>query len=206
MMYDSGTSVKQLVEQLKEEISVSTVITDASYIRWINTVEQTVYSEIIRELRHSSLTDSLVSPISLADIVHPSNEAQPVFDDIHKVYADNIELMPTTIVSGYRFNENAYWRENNSIGYRLDDGSTAGVLDIFYHVRPQLKSTDSLSNDNDVINLPPEWIELVSSRCRGEAYKLADTDELAAKWLNDYNIALGNFKLWIGGNTITYGE
>lgn len=205
-MYNSGISVKKLVEQLKDEISVSANITDESYIQWINTVEQTIYSEIIRELRRISLTSNTNSPVQLNTFPVGLDEEMPVFDDIHKVYADGYELIPTTIVSGYRFNENAFWRENDNIGYRLDDGSTAGVLDIYYHVRPKLKSVASFANDNDTIRLPPEWIELVASRCRGEAYKLGDADELAGKWLNDYNVALGNFKLWVDGNTVTYGE
>lgn len=205
-MYNSGISVKQFVEQLEDEISVSANITKESYIQWINTVEQTVYSEIIRELRRISLTSDLSSPVSLNTAYHETDEESLIFDDIHKVYADDVELAPTTLVSGYRFNENAYWRENNNIGYRLDDGTTAGVLDIYYHVRPKLKSISSVDDDNDTIRLPPEWIELVAARCRGEAYKLGDADELAAKWLNDYNVALGNFKIWILGNTVTYGE
>lgn len=205
-MYNSGISVKQFVEQLEDEISVSANITKESYIQWINTVEQTVYSEIIRELRRISLTSDLSSPVSLNTAYHETDEESLIFDDIHKVYADDVELAPTTLVSGYRFNENAYWRENNNIGYRLDDGTTAGVLDIYYHVRPKLKSISSVDDDNDTIRLPPEWIELVAARCRGEAYKLGDADELAAKWLNDYNVALGNFKIWILGNAVTYGE
>lgn len=205
-MYNSGISVKKLVEQLKDEISVSANITDESYIQWINTVEQTIYSEVIRELRRISLTSNTNSPVQLNTFPVSLDEETPVFDDIHKVYADGYELIPTTIVSGYRFNENAFWRENDNIGYRLDDGATAGVLDIYYHVRPKLKSVSSLADNSDTIRLPPEWIELVASRCRGEAYKLGDADEFAGKWLNDYNVALGNFKLWVDGNTVTYGE
>lgn len=208
-MYNSGISVKQLVEQLKSEISVSAVITDDSYVQWINTVEQTVYSEVIRELRLLTLTDTLTSPVKFESIPFlriADDESYIVYDDIHKVFANGVELAHTTIVSGYRFNENAYWRENNGIGYRLEDGSIADVLEVYYHVRPKLKTIGSLSDNVEQIRLPPEWIELVSARCRGEAYKLSDADELAAKWLNDYNIALGNFKLWVAGNTVTYGE
>ena len=53
--------------------------------------------------------------------------------------------------------------------------------------------------------LPPELIDLAKAKLRGEAYKLANEDGLAAKWLNDYNVLLETFKVWIQSKAPAFG-
>ena len=53
--------------------------------------------------------------------------------------------------------------------------------------------------------LPVEFIDLVKAKLRGEAYKLANEDNHAAKWLNDYNTLLETFKAWIADKSANFG-
>ena len=59
--------------------------------------------------------------------------------------------------------------------------------------------------DTDNVMVPLEFIDLVKAKLRGEAYKLANEDVLSAKWLNDYNILLENFKMWISEKNSNFG-
>ena len=53
--------------------------------------------------------------------------------------------------------------------------------------------------------IPLEFIDLVKAKLRGEAYKLVNEDGIASKWLNDYNILLETFKLWITSKSSNFG-
>jgi hypothetical protein len=51
-----------------------------------------------------------------------------------------------------------------------------------------------------------EWLDLLAARMRGEAYKVANEDGLAGKWMNDYNMQLESFKIWAAKRNERYGE
>ena len=53
--------------------------------------------------------------------------------------------------------------------------------------------------------VPVEFIDLVKAKLRGEAYKLVNEGEIAAMWLNDYNILLETFKAWISEKAPNFG-
>jgi hypothetical protein len=46
---------------------------------------------------------------------------------------------------------------------------------------------------------------MVAAKMRGEAYKIANEDGLAAKWLADYNAQLESFKVWAADRNHRYG-
>ena len=73
-----------------------------------------------------------------------------------------------------------------------------GSVRVIYFVRPALKTV----NSSDVVGsgnvmLPVEFIDLAKSKLRADAYKIANEDNLAAKWMNDYNVLLETFKEWM---------
>jgi hypothetical protein len=47
---------------------------------------------------------------------------------------------------------------------------------------------------------------MLAARLRGEAYKLANEDALAAKWLSDYNAQLDDFKAFSAAHAPSFGE
>ena len=199
-MFDSGISAKSLIEELKEtEVDIALEIPDKTYAEWLNSLQQLLYTEVIKEQKKLTITPAPVSPFSISLL----NAENARFEDIHAIYADGIQLIKSTVASGVIFPD-TFYKDNNNIGYNTKKAPTE--LTIVYIVKPALVTTTSHGNINDVnVMLPVEFIDLVKAKLRGEAYKLANEDNLAAKWLNDYNTLLETFKAWIADKSANFG-
>ena len=208
VLYDSAVTTADFILGLRDELDIASIIPDSAFIRWLNTVEQTVYTELIREMRSVHLTvdyvDGDTPSFSLSDIVPSGGEDPVIFDDILKVYVDGIELDRVSLISGTTF--------DNLGMYYIDGGRVmvktlvpASEVTVIHVVRPAKKAAENGELPRETVKLPAEWLEIAASRLRGEAYKLANDDNLAAKWLNDYNLYLEQFKAWLTKNKV-YGE
>ncbi|MBQ3114864.1 MAG: hypothetical protein IJC06_01905 [Clostridia bacterium] len=202
-MFNSGISAKDLVAQLKNEVDVAIPISNASYVSWLNSLEQLLYTELIQEQGKIEL-DSVSSGVIGIDTLNVSNDENAVrFEDIHAVYADQTQLIESTVASGVIFPD-TYYKIQNNIGLNLKN--QAEKLKIIYFVRPALKTVDTNDNiSSENVMLPVEFIDLAKAKLRGEAYKVANEDSIAAKWLNDYNVLLETFKAWISGKQSEFG-
>ena len=212
-MYNSNITVKSLVETIQSEADISTAIPDQCWLNWINEVEQMLYTEVIRELKVVTLT-AQTSPIAMTEIVPGTGEGQAIFEDILKFYGDGRELQKATVISALRFAgvKSVWYKQENAIGFSLATLATADEIKIVYCVRPELKVMTSPTApalpdlpDTDIL-LPPEFIELMACRLRGEAYKIANEDSQAAKWLADYNAYVESFKTWVKKHNAGFGE
>lgn len=199
-MFDSKINVQDLIKQLNDEADVALPIPDESYILWLNALEQLLYSEFIQEygkIELDSISDEIVS---IDTLKVPNGENGIRFEDIHAVYADEKQLIESTVASGVIFPD-TYYKIQNNIGLNLKQ--IPDKLTIIYVVRPELKTADNISSKN--VMVPVEFIDLVKAKLRGEAYKIANEDSIAAKWLNDYNFLLENFKSWISSKQSKFG-
>ncbi len=293
-MFNSGIPVKQLIDELKSEVDVAPEIKDDAYITWLNSLQQLLYGEIIKEQGkyEDDYFDGSIIPID--DINVSIGENKPRFEDIHAVYADKTQLIESTVASGVIF-PNTYYKVANDIGVNLtnrqtfkchvgdavpngtnvvlkyihsplggdryDTGGVVGIyvsdgpnchpgddmhnvgggdytghnvtniwcydtgettqneysedwyavfeviepksITIIYFVKPEL--IDDTNYDTKHVAVPIEFIDLVKAKLRGEAYKVMNEDALAAKWLNDYNVLLENFKAWIEEKKPNFG-
>ena len=195
-MFDSGKSVSELITELKDEVDIALEIPDSSYIGWLNAIEQLCYSEIIKEQRELTVSDA-ESPISLSGLSVSDAESPIRFEDIYAVYADGVQLMKTTLASGQIFPD-TFYKHNDDLGF--NSPYMTKELKIVYFARPKIK-TDDKGN----VMFPVEFVDMVKAKLRGEAYKLANEDALAGKWLNDYNILLENFKVWCENRASHFG-
>jgi hypothetical protein len=174
-------------------------IPDATYITWLNSLQQLLYTEIIKEQRKTVFhKPNEYAPVSLKSI-SVQGQAPVNFEDIHAVYADDIQLIKSTVTSGVIF-PNTYYKQDDDIAYNatVDDYFT-----IVYYIKPALIELSTYRTSK--VMLPIEFIELAKSKLRGEAYKLANEDSLSAKWLNDYNILLETFKAWVTSKSSNLG-
>lgn len=195
-MFDSGKAVRELIDELKDEVDIAIEIPDTTYLVWLNTVEQLCYSEIIKEQRETTKLYP-TTPVEMSSLETSEDEAPIRFEDILTIYADNIELIKSTVASGNIFTD-TYYKVNNSIAFNVE--YEVRELNVIYHARPKPKT--SVTGN---VMLPVEFIELAKAKLRGEAYKLANEDELSLKWLNDYNVLLEHFKVWCESKSSQFG-
>lgn len=204
-MYDSGITARALISNVSSEADITIPIDSESWYRWINAVEQFVYTEILNEytsvtLNYAELTNDTINLNN--DITTANGCAAPNFDDIIKIYADETELDRTSVISGLIFVDKPLYYTDYSGNIKMNLTGYPENIVIIYRLRPELKS--SLTDRN--INIPIEFIDMLAARMRGEAYKIANEDNLSAKWLSDYNIQLESFKLWATRRNERYGE
>ena len=204
-MFDSGISVKSVIEELKNtEVDIALDIPNITYVTWLNELQQMLYTETIKEQRKAILNPTTLSnPFNLSVIPTGSGESIPRFEDIYAVYADDLQLIKSSVASGNIF-DNTFYKENNELGYNVKE--IPNKLKIIYIVRPAIVTVDSNDEISDAnVMIPLEFIDLVKAKLRGEAYKLVNEDGIASKWLNDYNILLETFKLWITSKSSNFG-
>lgn len=211
-MFDSGIKAKDLISQLNGEVDIAYPITDESYITWLNALEQLLYTELIQEqgiikhlpvyLSQRSAADFEVyySEIPIHALPVPIGENAVRFEDIHAVYADDTQLIKSTVASGEIFPD-TYYKAGDKIV--LNTKKESLIIKFIYFVRPELKTTANYSALN--VMIPVEFIDLAKAKLRGEAYKAANEDGLAAKWINDYNVLLETFKAWLSGKQPEFG-
>lgn len=205
-MYDSGISAADLIRDVSEEADIAIPVSSDSWYRWINAAEQFIYTEIFKlytsqGIWWNDLDDG--ETISLKDrIAVPEGVAIPGFDDIIKVYADDTELVRAGVISSVVFRDKPLYYTDYAGNLKLSLPFEPQKITVIYRIKPVLKSADTAYN----INLPPEFVDLVASRLRGEAYMLANDDTQGAKWLMDYNTRLETLSAWATMRSIRYGE
>lgn len=203
-MFDSGISVKSLIEELKNtEVDIALEIPDKTYAEWLNSLQQLLYTEIIKEQKRATVSEWENNLVDITSI-KGEKENTPIFEDVYAVYTDDgTQLIKSTVASGVIF-PNTFFRITDKLGFNTRE--TPKHLTIVYFVRPALITTTSHGNITDAnVMVPIEFIDLVKAKLRGEAYKLANEDSIAAKWLSDYNILLETFKAWIAEKAPNFG-
>ena len=195
-MFDSGISVKEIIEELNEEVDIALPIPNKTYVTWLNSLQRLLYTEIIKEqnkieeyCNNSNIT------INLSGLKVRSGEDVIRFEDIHAIYVGDTQLIKSTVASGMIF-PNSFYKFYDQLAINID--KTPVRISIVYISKPALVTVTDTDEINDAnVMLPVEFIDLVKAKLRGEAYKLANEDDVAAKWLNDYNTLLETFKVWI---------
>lgn len=197
MIYKSGINASSFIAAIVEEADITIEIPESSWYRWLSQVEQLCYSEFIKPLKKANIIIPDNGLIDLSNIAG-SGEDDVNFDDIKKIYVDGVELRRGGAVSSVSlFHMPMYWLD----GYDVYANRT-GEAYIIYIVRPSIKTP---SNDGEIA-LPIEWLDMLAAKMRGEAYKVANDDGIAAKWLADYNQQLASFKSWCEAKNNRYGE
>ena len=191
MVYFSALTGEELVHSIKSELEIIPLPQDASFIRWLGSLEQLAWSEIVRMKRAAYMLIE-DGKVILDDLFVPDGEDEVLATDVRNVYIGGVEAMHGSAEEGFLFApESAVWHVSGKKEITVDgttDGDTATVI---YFARPQRRN--SLTSK---VALPDEFIELAASRLKGEAYRAANEDVLAAKWFAEYNQKLDAFGAW----------
>lgn len=199
-MYNSGVTIADIITELSGEVDIAGSIPDSAYIRWVNSLEQLLYTDVLGFYSAHSVTLSN-GGFALSSITSGTGEDSCRYDDIVKVYGDGREFVRAGVISSVIFDgdKNIYWQDGDTV--RLSSIVEPDTVTVVRRIRPAKKTTSS-----GTVMLPYEWLELLLSKLRGEAYKLANDDGQAAKWLNDYNSLLSSFSEWASKRQERYGE
>ena len=202
-MYNSGMTAAELISAVKNEADISVGILDSVWIRAINTVEQLVYTEFLREYASVVIPFEEIADgcVIMADLPVIDGAAEIMFDDIIKVFADDIELERSGVIGYAEFPEKDLYYTDYEGNLLLNPVDYPADIRVIYRLRPKLKKAGSA----DIVALPPEFLDMAAAKMRGEAYKIANEDGLAAKWLADYNAQLESFKVWAADRNRRYG-
>lgn len=204
-MYDSGIKAASLIQRIGKECDISPDILNEFCSIVINKVEQFLYTEILNEYVKVEINYADVEndTISLSDIIPMVNASPVAYDDIIKVFADANEVIKSGVIAAHNFPEKDLFYTDYNGNLRLVLNETPENIIIIYRLRPAMKELNNLNELN--IAVPKEFVDMVEARVRGEVYKVANEDGIAAKWLADYNTQLESFKLWASGKNKRYG-
>ena len=198
-MFNSGIKVTDLIEQINSEADIALDIPDKSYVQWLNSLQQLLYTEVIKEQKKVVLEPPFANNTIDVSKLSEDGENAPRFEDIHAVYADYTQLIKSTVTTGVIL-PHTYFKIADELGFNT---TVEKNITIIYFVKPELINPKDI--DDSEVMIPIEFIDLVTAKLRGEAYKLANEDGLAAKWLNDYNVHLETFKAWIVSKSANFG-
>lgn len=199
-MFDSKINAKDFISELSEEADIAYPIPEKTYILWLNALERLLYTEVIKEQAEILLEDISDSEVVTEELPVKEGESPVRFENIYAVYADETQLIKSTVASAPIFTD-TYYKKDNKLGFHF--AKKPDKLKIIYFVCPEAKTEENYEEKN--IMLPVEFTELAKAKLRGEAYKLANEDVLAAKWINDYNAILETFKSWISDKSPEFG-
>lgn len=199
-MYDSGVKCSDFINSIIGEADISIEIQSDSWYRWLNTVEQFIYTEILDEYASAEI-DYASDSVTLSTLTVPYGCASVTYDDVIAVYADGVQVEKSGIKGVMNFSDkNLYYTDYNG-NLVLSLTEVPNKITVIYRLRPILKT--EAGNHN--VAVPAEFLDMVSARLRGEAYKIANEDGLAGKWLADYNTQLESFKVWAEKRNKRYG-
>ena len=200
-MFDSGISVKNLVAELISEVDVALDIPNATYVTWLNSLQQMLYTEIIKEQGGMFLDGDLLNAYK-----NPLNLNKHRFEDIIAIYVDGVQLKKTSLANSHIFPNTFHKLGEHDVGLNIEKEPQEEFIVVLIQ-KPdliQVGENDEIPEGVNVM-LPIEFIDLAKAKLRGEAYKLANEDSIAAKWLNDYNVLLETFKAWIAEKSPNFG-
>ena len=199
-MYDSGVKCSDFINSIIGEADISIEIQSDSWYRWLNTVEQFIYTEILDEYASAEI-DYASDSVALSTLTVPSGCASVTYDDVISVYADGVQVEKSGIKGVMNFSDkNLYYTDYNG-NLILSLTEVPNKITVIYRLRPIMKT----ETGNQNVAVPAEFLDMVSARLRGEAYKIANEDGLAGKWLADYNTQLESFKVWAEKRNKRYG-
>ena len=193
-MYKSSISLNDFAEEIQNELELSPFVSTSSIVRIVNSVEQLLYSEIINEIRKADV-DVTDGRASLSGIEVSEGEDTVNAYDVIRVFDDRRELAFATSDDAYVMNKKGAFGIFDGDSLSLY-GVDADRITVFYKVRPVPKSVEYDKITPDVLNVPEKFTEMFASRLRGEFCKIAGDDGQAAKWLNDYNTYLEDFRIF----------
>lgn len=202
-MYHSGITVADAIGMLTEEVDIVGDIPVSSYLRWVSSLEHLIYSDLLVDERRAEAVAEAGGVIRLSELSSAEGEKIPTFDEITKVYRDGEELTRAGLATACQFgNDKAFYvKDGEGIMVSVFGEGEGDTFTLVWRAIPAVKTSSS-----EEILVPYAFLDMVLAKMRGEAYKLANDDTQAAKWLGDFNAQMESFRLWASERRKRFGE
>lgn len=193
MIYRAVTGGRELIARIREELPITPLPPEASFIAWLSSLESLLWGEIVRERKVASLT-VVGGRCSLAAIPVGEGEGPVLSADLTAVYKSGEELRHASPEDILLFSPaSLLWTRSGVREIAVGGAAEGERLDCVYLVRPAARTAEG---EDAPLALPEEFVELAAAKLRGEACRLAGEDALCAKWFSDYNAKLESFAAW----------
>lgn len=189
MIYDSGITVKAIIDNAIADADLSQSISVDNYLLWINELTNRIYSDIVIDLRKGFGT---VSNGAITTTVNPQLIKRVYTSDGIELLRGNLDILSTLNSSYY------YAITGDAVTTNCDDG----ILDIYYGYIPDMATTSNYATLT--VKLPYAYISLAAAYLMAQSYKLAN-DGNAVSWINEYNTLLQDFMIYSSRNNMIYG-
>lgn len=202
-MFNSSYKVQEMINMVKAEVDSYNEIPGQNLLMSYNTVIRQIYRGIIKEQRTVTLKVASGGKIVLRDgSAEEAGLARIEYEDIEKIKIGHNVYAKATAKSTEGFRKS--YRKGvceTANGVVLDtvivsDAEANDDAEVYYDEKP--KTYTSMADISEItVPLPDEYVGMIYSALRGDAYKWVNEDELSAKWTADYNAQLEAFTEWI---------
>ena len=194
---------------LRGEVNIAIPISDEMFCTHINTLEQFLYTDFIKQQKRAEIQTLGELIIDINSIITEADERTPVYEDIMKLYGytlnARVEYTKGSMTAGRTFfGKPLYWKDGVNLAFSPMLNMVPDMIEIIYYVRPKLKTPTNMTELE--IMVPIEFMPMVYAYLRCEMYKLAVNVTSSAQWANEYNAWLETFTQWIVNRNKRYGE
>lgn len=189
-MFQAAITVGTLIDSVVEGMGLYTEIDRAAYRDVLNECLATLYIDVIDE-RAVCIAKSVEGVITYKSITVPTGQSAPRAADIRAVlYRDRpLQYLPPDKFHLVVTADGDFYTLKAD-GIHLTPTRSTTDLQVSYTVRPQRYGA---GDEGAAVPFPNEYLSLLRAKLRGEAYKLANEEAFAAKWLGEYNNSLAAF-------------
>ena len=189
-MLTARTTARTLIDGVMGDMGLYTKFERAVYREILNETIARLYNEVIEEIAEARGV-SVDGALILSDIPVPKDVAPIREADVLGVRKGDTHFRRVSPkLFGFLDSEDGSFYALQEEKIRLTPTWTTHGLFVTYRVRPLPFTKD---NEERALPVPDEYVSLLRAKIRGEIYKLANEDELAAKWLGEYNLTLASF-------------
>ena len=189
-MFTSSINAKTLLDETVAELGLYEEIPRATFRRVLNETLGLLYGEVVREEGEVSCAPK-DGAVSFSSLSMPSDSASLREEDILLIRKGSlyIHYLPPHRFSLVQSADGNFYTVSDKTILFTPTFSGHGMT-LFYRRRPRPYSEN---DEGRVIPIPDEYVPLIRAKLRGEIFKLANEDALAAKWLGEYNALLPAF-------------
>ncbi|MBR5535745.1 MAG: hypothetical protein IKU60_03765 [Clostridia bacterium] len=199
-MFKSETyTYDDLFTMIKNEVESYKAVPDDILYLACNTEMQYLYSQVIK--KQIMATGEFDSNAGIATNVSVPGGVTIPFEDIVTVRANGENFMYTLPKNAHAY-ENTYYEGADGEIRVVTKETLRGEIEIYYNYRPVEINKNTKVNK---VELPTEYIPMLLSAIRTEAYKYIHQDDMSAKWAADYNAYREGFDKWVESTRPTFG-